>query len=125
MRTVRFFAIAIGSLLVSGAAHAQQAQPQITLTLGASPEATIHSSTYKCGDKASFQASYVNADPNFLAIVPVEGKSTVFVSAISGSGARYTSGRYEWWTKGNAAVLRDLTGEEGSPPLLECTAQPS
>ncbi len=66
--------------------------------------------------------SYVNADPNFLAVVPVDGVARVFASAISGSGSRYTAGFYEWWSKGNDATLRDLRRGEGAAPVMTCTS---
>ena len=116
-------AIAVG--LASGTSHAQQAGPKVTISIDMPAEAAVESVTYDCGDGVSLPVSYVNADPNFLALVPIDGASVVFASAISASGARYTSGKYEWWTKGDDAFLRDLTADEGEKPVLECKVSPA
>ncbi|MCG8270308.1 MliC family protein [Aquamicrobium sp. NLF2-7] len=122
MHHLRLIAAAgLVACVVSAPAHAQQAQPHITLPLEASGEASVNTVTYTCGSE-TLSVSYVNADPNFLAILPVEGKSTVFASVIAASGARYAAGQYEWWSKGDDATLRDLTAGEDAKPLLECTS---
>jgi membrane-bound inhibitor of C-type lysozyme len=121
MTRIHKIAIAIAAGLASSASFAQETLPKVTISIDMPAKATVNSVTYRCGDGASLPVSYVNADPNFLAIVPVTGKSIIFASAISGSGARYTSGRYEWWTKGDDAVLRDLTDDENEKPMLECS----
>ena len=118
-------ALAIAAGLASTPSQAQQAQPTVKISIDMPAEATANSVTYACGDGISLPVSYVNSDPNFLAVVPVDGKSIIFASAISGSGARYTSGRYEWWTKGDNATLRDLTVDESEKPMLECKASPT
>ena len=77
--------------------------------------------SYICeGREERLSVAYVNAAPNFLALVPVEGQTLVFASALSGSGVRYVSGKYEWRTKGPDASLYDLTGDAEAPPLLVC-----
>ena len=38
------------------------------------------------------------------------------------SGARYVSGPYEWWNKGDEATLRDLRSAEDEPALATCLA---
>ncbi len=125
MTRIRTFAIALAAGLASSAGHAQQIQPKITLSIDVPAEAAVHSVTYGCGDGVSLPVSYINADPNFLAIVPVDGKSIVFASVISGSGARYAAGKYEWWSKGDDASLRDLTRDENAEPILECKVSPN
>lgn len=75
--------------------------------------------TYQCdGWDAPLTVSYINANPNFLALVPVEGETLIFANVISGSGARYTAGPYEWWTRGNEASFTDAFAEEGAEPVL-------
>jgi membrane-bound inhibitor of C-type lysozyme len=78
--------------------------------------------TYDCGGQGLLVATYVNADPNFLAILTVPGQRqpTVFASVISGSGARYAAGKYVWWTKGNTASLYDTTLGDNAPPTMTC-----
>ncbi len=122
MHHLRLIAAAgFAACMASASAYAQQAQPHITLSLDASGEASVNTVTYKCADE-SLSVSYVNAEPNFLAILPVDGKSTVFASVMAASGARYASGQYEWWSKGDDATLRDLSAGEDAKPVLECSA---
>ena len=80
--------------------------------------------TYDCGPAGRLAVTYVNADPNFLALVPVPGQSQplLFASVIAGSGARYAAGKYIWWTKGNSASLYDSTLGDNAPPLSTCNA---
>ena len=121
MTRIRTFAIALAAGLASSAGHAQQIQPKITLSIDVPAEAAVHSVTYGCGDGISLPVSYINADPNFLAIVPVEGKSIVCASVISGSGARYAAGTYETRTPSrswNASFRRTdlLPRQRGAAP---------
>ena len=74
---------------------------------------------YACADTDPFKVTYVNAAPNFLAIVPVEGQNLVFVTVLSGSGAKYAAGEYEWWTRGPDATLANLTTPDAEP--LACS----
>jgi membrane-bound inhibitor of C-type lysozyme len=75
---------------------------------------------YACeGAVDPFEVTYVNAAPNFLAIVPVEGQNLVFVTVLSGSGAKYAAGEYEWWTRGPDASLNNLTTPDAQP--LNCS----
>jgi membrane-bound inhibitor of C-type lysozyme len=76
--------------------------------------------TYECeGGEQPFSVDYVNAEPNYLAILSVEGKEMLFATALSADGARYVSGPYEWWTRGPDATFADL--RDGSPPALACS----
>jgi membrane-bound inhibitor of C-type lysozyme len=43
----------------------------------------------------------------------------VFVNVMYGSGAKYVSGQYEFWTKGSDATLTDLMAEPQTP--LNCS----
>jgi membrane-bound inhibitor of C-type lysozyme len=70
---------------------------------------------YHCEGLDPFAVTYVNAAPNFLAIVPVDGKNLIFVTVLSGSGAKYAAGEYEWWTKGSDATLANLTTPDAAP----------
>ncbi len=73
---------------------------------------------YDCGLSEPLVVDYVNAAPNFLAIVPVDGQKLVFVTVLSGSGAKYAAGEYEWWSKGGEATLSNLTTPDAEP--LSC-----
>ncbi len=69
---------------------------------------------YRCeGIEQPLFVDYINAQPNFLAIVPVIDNRLVFVSTISASGVRYVSGQWEFWTRGTNATLTDLTEQQG------------
>ncbi|WP_332712839.1 MliC family protein [Pelagibacterium mangrovi] len=71
--------------------------------------------TYQCeGIENPMVVEYINAHPIFLAIVPIEGENLIFVNVVSASGARYVSGQYEWWSRGNEAFFTDAmdVGEE-------------
>jgi membrane-bound inhibitor of C-type lysozyme len=74
---------------------------------------------YDCGLEQPVVVDYINAAPNFLAVVPVEGQKLVFVTVLSGSGAKYAAGEYEWWTKGDEATLFNLTTPNAEP--MTCT----
>lgn len=78
--------------------------------------------TYDCATGGQLKVTYINADPNFLAIVPVSGQAQelIFASVISGSGARYAAGKYVWWSKGDSANLFDSTLGDNAPPLMSC-----
>jgi membrane-bound inhibitor of C-type lysozyme len=75
---------------------------------------------YDCAGQA-MEIDYINVEPNFLAVVPVQGKERIFVLVMSGSGALYASGPYIWWSKGKEASLYDATKGENAPPVLTCT----
>ncbi|MCR9085943.1 MAG: MliC family protein [Rhodobacteraceae bacterium] len=94
--------------LAASAALASPAGAQdLTLPFPA-PEAEMTEASYRCGDGPVFGVRYVNADPNFLAVLAVEGETRVFVSVLAASGVRYVSGPYQWWTKGGGATLSDI-----------------
>lgn len=79
----------------------------LSISLPLTEDAGLVSQQYRCGDEAPFAVRYINAEPNYIAILPVDGRTRVFVSVIAASGVRYVSGPFEWWTKGDTATLRD------------------
>lgn len=93
----------------------------LTLTLESTGNIERSVVNYLCDDDSALSVHYINAAPNFLALVPVEGEALVFVSTVSASGARYVSGPYEWWSHQGEATLRDLTQDEDAEPLATCT----
>ena len=112
--------LAIGlTAVLLASAPARAAGIAITLTL---PDpGQWQAASYTCeGSEDRFEVDYINAAPNFLAIVPIEGKSLIFASTLSGSGVRYVADHFEWWTKGADAFLRDLQADPDAPPLLTC-----
>ena len=94
-----------------------------SLTLSLDSTGTIERTVtnYLCDDDSALSVHYINAAPNFLAVVLVEGEALVFASTVSASGARYVSGPYEWWSHQGEATLRDLTQDEDAEPLATCT----
>ena len=97
------------------------ASASLTLTLESQSDIERRTVSYLCEDQQVLAVHYINAAPNFLAIVPVEGQSLVFATTLSASGARYVSGHYEWWSHQGEATLRDLMQDEDAEPLVTCT----
>ena len=97
------------------------ASASLTLTLESTGTIERSVVNYLCEDDSALSVQYINAAPNFLAIVPVEGEALVFASTVSASGARYVSGPYEWWSHQGEATLRDLMQDEDAEPIATCT----
>ena len=107
-------------LTMTGAAALAAGVPKISLDIENGSRNMRTTAHYDCGGR-TMDVDYINVEPNFLAMVPVDGKERIFVLVLSGSGARYASGPYIWWSKGNAASLYDETKGENAPPVLTCT----
>ena len=76
--------------------------------------------TYQCEEIADpLQVVFIDAKPNFLAIMPVGPYTMVFVNVSAASGAKYVGGEFEFWTKGAEATLTDLEADAGSS--VACT----
>lgn len=73
---------------------------------------------YQCEGIEPFTVEFINAEPNFLAIVPVGPRKMVFVNVMTASGAKYVAGQFELWTKGTDATLTDL---QATPQSIECS----
>ncbi|WP_338720080.1 MliC family protein [Devosia sp. XK-2] len=98
-----------------------QTSASLTLTLESQGNIERTVVNYLCDNDRALSVQYINAAPNFLAIVPVEGQNLVFATTLSASGARYVSGPYEWWSHQGEATLRDLMQDEDAEPLATCT----
>ncbi|MBB3976793.1 heat shock protein HslJ [Rhizobium azooxidifex] len=71
--------------------------------------------SYNCDGDLKLKADYVNAESVSLAILTFGENFVIASSVLSGSGARYAGGQFEWWTKGDEGTLRDLTkGEDAT-----------
>lgn len=104
-------------------AGAVETSMQLVLELEGNAQRDV--TTYQCeGVEEPMVVEYINAHPIFLAIVPVEDENLIFVNVIAASGARYVSGQYEWWTKGNEAFFTDFTdtSEESEAEPITCHA---
>ncbi len=97
------------------------ASAALTLTLESASNIERSTVSYLCDEGQALSVQYINAAPNFLAIVPVDGQSLIFATTLSASGARYVSGPYEWWSHQGEASLRDLMQDEDAAPLATCT----
>jgi len=80
-----------------------------------SGDAEVRSVVYECEGVEPFAVKYLNSNPNFLAIVPVGGADLIFVNVLSGSGARYVAGSFEWSTSGSDASFSDLQHPDSAP----------
>ena len=106
------------AMLASASAATAQATLSIPLKIGTTD--SVLSQTYACGDAKAFAVQYVNAGANALAILPIDGEERLFVNVVSASGAKYVSGAYVWWTKGDTATLEN---EMTQGSLQECKSQ--
>jgi len=80
---------------------------------------TRHTFSYTCGNGKTFKVTYLNAkNGQSFAVVPVQGRSLLFVSTIAASGVKYQADRFTWWTKGPHADLYDATAGEYATPVL-------
>lgn len=104
-----------------GPALAQAVPTELTLSIDVDGPVEVHSARYDCGAVGAVTVTYVSAEPTHLAVVPVDGVDQVFSVAMSGSGARYVSGRYEWWIHQGEATLRDQMQAGDAPPVMICT----
>jgi membrane-bound inhibitor of C-type lysozyme len=111
------------ALLLAAAATGNAAEterPRIAVTVENAGSNARTTASYDCAGK-EIEVEYINVEPDHLAIVPVEGEPRIFVMVISGSGARYASGRYIWWSKGTEAWLYDQMQGGDAAPVLTCT----
>lgn len=111
----RLFAASIALAAPAGAAAAAD----ITLPTDAASVDRIEAA-YDCRKAGKITVLYVNAGSDSLAVVPVEGGRRIFVTVLSGSGARYASGPYVWWTKGRDASLYDVRDGDDAPAIDTC-----
>ena len=115
------FAFAI-ALLALGAAPAFA---DITLGVGLTVpgEAQIKVTKYDCDGHDPIVVQYLDAAPNFLALVPIDGQTVIFANTPSASGAKYEAGKHVWWSKGSQASLSDVTEGLDAAPVLSCAEE--
>src|SRR3954463_4950668 len=98
-------------------AAAAVAADAVSFPLSVATSKDVH---YVCKDGKDLTVSYVNAtNGDSFAYLPVEGTPHVFVGVTSGSGARYASGRYIWWNKGDTGAL-SVEGSKSAPLAADC-----
>lgn len=112
----------VALMLAPAATTAAESSLQIQLSseTGDFDRHTIH---YECGTEAPLSVTYINAAPNFLALLSVaeEPQPLLFTALISASGVRYASGKWIWWSKGADASLYDETLGADAEPVMTCT----
>jgi membrane-bound inhibitor of C-type lysozyme len=114
--------LALATLLLTALpASAAQSSLQIELTTTGDFERRVIA--YDCAAEAPLVVTYINAAPNFLALVPVadEPEPMVLAAVLSGSGVRYAGSKWAWWNKGIDGSLYDRTLGEDAEPVLTCT----
>ncbi|TPW28577.1 hypothetical protein FJU08_17385 [Martelella alba] len=113
-----FFALAgSGLVLTLLAAAPTLAEDAISIPLPAGVTADTIDADYDCSG-TSVKVHYINAGDVHLATLAFDDQFMVASEAIAASGARYVSGFYVWWTKGNDATLYDLRKGEGDPGIV-------
>jgi membrane-bound inhibitor of C-type lysozyme len=112
-------------------ACARNVEPQIDVhdeamgaalaAIGREPAKRVH---YVCEGGQSLDVVYTDSAEMSYALLPVAGRRRLFVEGVAASGARYTAGKYVWWTKGDHGTLYDDGGgDSDAPPVLDgCVA---
>jgi len=109
----------VGALAIAAASGAASRAAAEGLPLAPPVEETRVD--YRCtGTLEALSVRYVNAADQSFAVVPLEGVERIFVTVLSGSGARYASGFYVWWSAKDGADLYDLRLGETADPIAEC-----
>jgi membrane-bound inhibitor of C-type lysozyme len=94
----------------------------LTITLNTAGDFERKTVGYGCkGIENALSVDYLNAAPNYLAMIPLDGSVLLFNTVLAGSGAKYVSGKYVWWTKGTDGSLYDLTEGPNAKPILTCS----
>ena len=112
--------IALATMIIALASPAF-ADAGVSLGLNLTGSAEVKSVQYTCEHHDPVTMQYINAAPNFLAVLPLDGQQLVFVSVIAASGTKYASGQYELWSKGPKITLQDVTEGLDAAPVLQCT----
>lgn len=108
---------------LAGFASPVLADVTIGVGLNVSGDSEIKVVTYDCEGHDPLTVRYLNAAPNFLALIPIEGQTLIFANTISASGAKYEAGQYVWWNKGSDATLSDVTEGLDAAPVLTCSEE--
>jgi membrane-bound inhibitor of C-type lysozyme len=94
----------------------------LNVGINLSGDVQIVTTIYGCGDGTEpLTVKYINAAPNFFAIVPIDGHDVVMTSVVTASGVKYASGEWEWWNKGSDASLHNITEGLDAAPVLSCS----
>lgn len=113
----------IAAMLLAALAPPAMADVSIGVGLSVTGQSEVKLSRYECPGHDPLTVQYLDAAPNFLALLPVGGQNLIFVHVVAAGGAKYVSGQYVWWDKGSDATLIDVTEGLDAAPVLSCTAQ--
>ena len=110
-------------IFVSLLAPAMAVETSVEIEIGTTSDFDRRTVLYDCATAVPLSVTYINAAPNFLALVPVDGEPDVliFTAVVAASGVRYTAGQWAWWTRGVDASLYDVTLGEDADPVLTCS----
>lgn len=108
------------ALIALTAPPALAAQTTLQMVIDLPGNAERNLINYRCDETTDIAVDYLNAAPNFLAILEVEGQELIFTSVVSASGVKYVSNQYVWWTKGAEANLFDELAGEDADPIASC-----
>lgn len=101
------------------AAYALETSLQYVLTL--SGDITRREVLYDCeGLEAPIPVEYVDAAPNFLAILPIDGEKMIFANIQADKGVIYAAGAYQWRVDGAETALYDKPGDPAAAPKFTC-----
>ncbi|CAM2177613.1 Lysozyme inhibitor [Paraburkholderia sacchari] len=121
LRTPRRLAEGVFALAVlgAGASLAATAAQAASLDVREIQTQSRHTYRYTCADGKTFKVTYINgSNGQSFALVPVAGRSLLFVGVIAASGVKYVADRYTWWTKGPGADLYDDMAEGSPKPIV-------
>ena len=108
------------SLVLIALASPAFADAGLTLALPLGADAEIKTVQYTCQNHDPVTMQYINAAPNYLAVLPLDGQQLVFASTLAASGTKYVSGQYELYSKGPNITLQDVTEGLDAAPVLQC-----
>ena len=112
---------------------AQAVGGDVTIHLGGVSPVSRQVIQYQCDasgpklglPKGPFPIEYINGGGNSLALLPISGKTLIFVNVVSGSGARYAAQQYMWWEEaGRRVSLRRETLTETTESVCQRIATP-
>lgn len=101
----------------------QAAESTLQLQLSTTGDFDQRTVVYDCGSETPLTVTYLNAQPNFLALLtpPEETDAVVFAAVLSDDGARYAAGHWLWSTQGQEASLHDAALGEDAEPVVRCS----
>ncbi|WDR03865.1 MliC family protein [Devosia algicola] len=114
--------VAAAILLAMTAPATLALEAKITLELDIDGTGTAEQRVvqYACDKGEPFKVTYINAAPNYLAMMPVNGDQVLMREVLSASGAKYVADVWVWWTKGDEAQLYDLRDGPDAAPIDAC-----